>query len=155
MKKYLLKDIQDVEKQETLVQELKEKKDPMYKEQKERLKQMKKALDYHQFITFWEPDEYVYQETWPDRQVNFQTEMSFRKQLAIDYFITQYPTEWLKYTEDSFKQGVDLYSKYKDDILPLMQNFSETGNKKSLKKEMKKIFKKVEKETGIKNKDWK
>lgn len=149
----------EINKQEEIIKKLKEQWNDFYKEE-EKLKQMNKYLlqnteDYHQFITFWESDWYKYKKTWPERQINFQTEESLRKQLAIDYFITQYPTKWQNYTEDSFKQGTELYNRYHKLILPIMNEFSKNGNKKNLKLKMKKIFEKVHQETGIKNKDWK
>ncbi|MCX6823960.1 MAG: hypothetical protein NT085_02440 [candidate division SR1 bacterium] len=91
--------------------------------------------DRHQFITFGEQDGYIYQETPEKRQTNFQSEESFRKHVAIDMFITHYGDK-----KDNYKKGVEMYNKYRDKIIPIMEEYVKIKDKALLKKKMNALF---------------
>ncbi len=91
--------------------------------------------DWHQFITFGEQDGYIYQETPEKRQTNFQSEESFRKHVAIDMFITHYGDK-----KDNYKKWVEVYSRYRDKVIPIMEEYVKVKDKALLKKKMNALF---------------
>lgn len=99
------------------------------------------AEDRHQFITFGEQDGYIYQDTPEKRQTNFQSEKSFRKHVAIDMFITHYGDK-----KDNYKQWVEVYTKYRDKVMDIANEYVNTKSKSMLKKKMQALFKEIDRQ---------